>query len=500
MRVLLVNVPSRKHDCTPPLGLFYVSGIIDRMGFQVKILDMYLRNTELSVLPTLESEIELFKPDVIGFGGIVTSYGRTKLLSNHIKKKFPDIVQIAGGPLSSGFKLLLENTSVDAIFHGECEMTLPLWLNNIKNPEAWHSINGISFRENARYVINKNVVQIENLDDIPFPPYGRIVDYTPYINKSIPSRLPTIAAMMADYPSVINHYIQRTKNNPAYIEFITKRGCTHRCFFCYRHVKGIRSHSVEYVIEHMKKLKSMFPIGGFYFADELFNHNKKWVMELCERIKKEFPGIFYIISGARVDNMDNEMLDALYSSGCIEISYGQESGDESVLQEYRKGVSVEQNLEITRLTLEKGIFSPVQLVIGAPSESPDTVKRTIKFLKKLKVYGASINYLLPLPETPSWEYVQRNGLIEDIEKYIEDVAEYGGSKLHVNLTSCDRKIAGTWVRLIELHLKANYSRKKRKYLKFFYEKLRCFLLYRMPTFYEGVASIKKKLAAFHEKH
>ncbi|MGB9643269.1 MAG: hypothetical protein ACPL3Q_08760, partial [Candidatus Ratteibacteria bacterium] len=189
-----------------------------------------------------------------------------------------------------------------------------------------------------------------------------------------------------------------------------------------------------------------------------------------------------------------------YDSGCIEISYGQESGDETVLQEYRKGVSVEQNLEITRLTLEKGIFSPVQLVIGAPSESPDTVKRTIKFLKKLRVYGASINYLLPLPETPSWEYVRRNGLIEDIEKYLEDVAEYGGGKPHINLTKYHKKFVGTWVNLIYLNLKADYCRKRKNWLKFFYEKLQCFLLYRMPCFYEKLVSIKKKLTDFHERH
>jgi len=493
MRVLLINVPSRNHDCTPPLGLFYVAGIIDRMGLQVKILDMYLKYDSFSLPRSLEYEIQLFKPDIIGFGGIVTSYGRTKFLSKHIKEKFPDVVQIAGGPLSSGYELLLKNTSIDVIFHGECETSLPLWFNNVRNPDKWYNINGISFRKNGQYVINKSVVQIENLDSIPFPPYGKIVDYNPYINRNIPSSLSTIATMMADYPSVISNYIQRTKNNPSYIEFITKRGCTHRCFFCYRHVKGIRSHSVEYVIEHMKKLKSMYPVGGFYFADELFNHNKEWVMNLCESIKREFSDTFYIISGARVDNMDAEMLDALYTSGCIEISYGQESGDETVLQEYRKGVSVEQNLEITRLTLEKGIFSTVQLVIGSPSESPDSIKRTIQFLRKLKVYGASINYLLPLPETPSWEYVQKHHLIDNIEKYLEDVAEYGGGKPHINLTKYRQEYVETWVNLIHLNLKAGYCRKTNNWLKFIYEKLRCFVLYRMPDIYRMASCVKKKI-------
>ncbi|MGC9066831.1 MAG: cobalamin-dependent protein, partial [Candidatus Ratteibacteria bacterium] len=149
MRILLLNVPSRKHDCTPPLGLFYVAGILHRAGHHVKIFDPYLWGSESGKPEFIDNEIRIFKSDIIGFGGIVTSYGRTKVLSNYVKKNFPGIVQIAGGALSSGFELLLKNTSVDVVFHGECEIGLPLWLNNVKNPEAWHSIKGISFRENG---------------------------------------------------------------------------------------------------------------------------------------------------------------------------------------------------------------------------------------------------------------------------------------------------------------------------------------------------------------
>ncbi len=495
MKILLVNIPSRRYDRTPPLGLFYVAGIIDRIGHQVKIFDPYLKDASLESFTSdiIDEEIKSFGPDIIGYGGIVTSYGKTKLLSNHVKKKFPEIIQIAGGPLASSYDLLLGKASIDVVFHGECESSLPAWFDVLGNRTSWDSIKGISFFQNSRPIINKEPVQIKNLDDIPFPPYGTKVDYTPYINRTIPSRLSIIARMTADYPAVMENLLNRTSCNPAYVEFITKRGCTHRCFFCYRHVKGIRSHSVEYVIEHMKRLKSLYGIGGFYFADELFNHSKEWVMNLCENIKRQFPDIFYIVCGARVDTMDIEILDALYMSGCIEIDYGQESGDNSILKEYGKGTTAEKNFEITRTRLEKGIFSPVQLVIGSPSENPDTIKQTIKFLKKLKVYGASINYLLPLPETPSWEFVHKRKLINDVEKYLEDVVEYGGGKLYVNLTGYPKKVVSTWVPVIHMHLNAYYWRRRKRWILFMYENFRCFLLYRMPDVYKFVASIKKKL-------
>lgn len=493
MKVLLVNVPSRAYDRTPPLGLFYVAGILDRQSHQVKIVDIYLKDASLkSFSPSfIDDEINSFMPDIIGFGGIVTSYSRAKILSCHIREKFPGIIQIAGGPLASVSSLLVEKAGIDVVFHGECELSLPAWLQCIENKKPFGEIKGISFLRDGKAVRNQNMEQVKNLDTIPFPPYEKIVSYAPYINESAPARISEVTKTAYNYPEVIRNFSKRIKNNPRYIEFISKRGCTHKCFFCYRHVQGIRSHSVDYVIEHMKLLRSLYNIGGFYFADELFNHNKQWVMELCEKIKKYFPDIFFIVCGARVDMMDSEMLDALKESGCIEISYGQESGADTVLNEYQKAVTVEQNFEVTRLTLEKGIFSPVQLVIGSPSESPETVKQTIKFLKKLKVYTASINYLLPLPETPSWQYAMSHNLIKDIERYLEDVVEFGAGYPYVNLTKYPEKTFSTWVGMIGVKLNALYWKRKRKWTRFFIEDIKFFILWRFPSFYKFLSRLKK---------
>ncbi len=125
-----------------PLGLLYVGGILERAGHAVEIYDPYCNDPELTRFDKgnfseLDTAIQRFNPEIIGFGGIASSYGRTKKVSGYIHDNYPDIFQIAGGPLSSLYELLLTHTHVSLVFHGETEITLPQFLEKFKCRESW---------------------------------------------------------------------------------------------------------------------------------------------------------------------------------------------------------------------------------------------------------------------------------------------------------------------------------------------------------------------------
>ena len=235
-------------------------------------------------------------------------------------------------------------------------------------------------------------------------------------------------------------------------------------------MRGHRQHSVSYVISHMKYLKNAYGIEGFYIFDELFNAKKEWIYYFCDEIEKNKLDIFYLIVGARVHNIDEKMLQRLKETGCIEIGYGQESGSDRILKEYYKGVTSQQNKKVTLLTTKKiGIHSPVQLVIGAPGETSETIKENIQFLKDLEAYTYSLNYLIPLPETPIWKQVESYGLVPDLEEYLDLVAEHGGMPL-VNLTKVPDNEWGKWSILIKKEIQLYYYKKKnRKALYYIYK-------------------------------
>ncbi|MFA4850526.1 MAG: radical SAM protein [Methanoregula sp.] len=469
MEILLINVPSRRGrgGMMVPLGLLYVGGIIERSGHSVKIFDPYSRDPELVAFDHGEYSqiteiIESYRPKIIGFGGVASSYGRTKKLSEYIHKNFPNIFQIAGGALSSTYELLLTKTKVNLVFHGETETTFPQFLEKFEKNNPLEDINGISFRKGDIVVKNPLAPQIENLDTIPFPSYHlvKLEDY--FI-----SLLEVMNCFKSDVSSDFNYanINEILSSDGLLMPIMSSRGCTNKCSFCYRHMKGYRQHSVDYVVKHIKFLKSQYKIRGFDFAEELFNFDKKWVLDFCDAIEQENLDIYYRVLGARVDRIDKEMLQRLKDTGCVYIAYGQESGSETILKEYKKGVSPQKNKEITCLSKECGLICPVQIVIGSPGETQKTINETIQFLIDVNAGYPSLNYLLPFPETPIWEYVKENNLIPDTEGYLDEVAECGGSPI-VNLTSIPDHIWMNWGAEIQYELKLNNYRRNGKILHY----------------------------------
>ena len=196
----------------------------------------------------------------------------------------------------------------------------------------------------------------------------------------------------------------------------------------------LREPPVEGIIERLDRLVHMERIWGFEFADELFNFNEGWVLEFCNALDREGLDIYYRVLGARVDRINERILQRLKDTCCVDINYGQESGSDTILKEYREGVSREKNTEITMLTKDVGVICPVQIVIGDPGETPETIDQTIRFLQDVHAGNPSVNYLLAFPCTPVWQYVTDNGLIPDVEMYLDRVAEEAAGSPIVNLT------------------------------------------------------------------
>lgn len=466
MNILLLNVPNRNNKSAfmLPLGLLYVGRILESSGNNVIIKDPYVKDLEIYDETYLDGIINDFKPVIIGFGGVSTSYSNVKKISNHIAYHHPEILQIAGGALSADYKLLLTRTGIDVVFHGETEISIPLFLDRLDKYESYYDIEGISFFINGSVVRNKDSQQVTNLDNIPLPAY-HLVDVHDYL--------------------LDNQY-----SGGRYIQLLTSRGCTNGCIFCYRHMRGHRQNSIEYVMGHLKFLVETYDIHDFSFIDEYFNKDYEWVMSFCDALEDSGFHIKYIVDGMRVSNVDKSLLTRLMETGCVSISYGQESGSERVLRDLRKGVTVKQNRDVTNLTRSLGIHNTVQLVIGSPRETLGTIYETIRFLKETDSYkGYTLNYLLPLPETPIWGYVEENGLIPDFEEYLDRAVKIEGHGSLVNLTCQPDFIWRVWDLYIRFEMKCYYYLKVKSYGKYLVFKsivlflpLLSVVLYRTPSF------------------
>lgn len=470
MKALLVYVPSRTGFGSRiiPLGPMAVANILADSGLEVRIFDMLFDGDTDKLL----DEVGSFRPDIVGYSGIASSYPKAKEVSLRIREKFKGIIHLAGGPLSSTCELMLENGVADYVVHGEAEVSLTKLLSFFNGRHPLEDIGGISYLKDGRVVRTGQGEQVEDLDSIKFPAY-HYVDMSRYFD-SLSERVGIYGYSITgdkELASRMNRFILSGRDK--FINVIASRGCTHACLFCYRHVKGIRRHSVGYVMRHLRRLVDDFGVGGAYFSDELFNSDAGWVYDFCDAVEGEFKGeFFYIVGGARANKVDRKLLKRLKETGCLEISYGQESGSDRILKEYRKGVSVKQNIEATRMSKEAGLFTPVQLVIGSPAETTGTILETLRFIKKVDAFfhETSVNYLIPMPETPIWRQVAERGVIGDVEGYLERVARYGGSlALGLNLTASSGLVWKSWLALIYRRTFLNEAARRRNPLLYVYQ-------------------------------
>jgi len=190
------------------------------------------------------------------------------------------------------------------------------------------------------------------------------------------------------------------------------------CIFCYRHHRGLRQHSVNYVVGMMRHLHETYAVDVFQINDELTTADRRWVKEFCGALKREGLPIALVILSARVDNVDEEILTLLKDVNCIMINYGYESGSNAILKEIKKGVTREKALETGLLTKKVGIINIPEIIIGFPSETRETVEETIDFLKTLDTWSFSINTPIPFPGIPLWEHAIARSLIKDKEEFI----------------------------------------------------------------------------------
>jgi radical SAM superfamily enzyme YgiQ (UPF0313 family) len=153
---------------------------------------------------------------------------------------------------------------------------------------------------------------------------------------------------------------------------------------------------------------------------DTFNQNRKFVMGVCGEIKRRgLEKKIRWMANSRVDHVDAEVLREMKSSGCIGISYGIESGVDEILIGMKKGAGTEQARRAVQLTQEAGIEVLAHIILGLPGETPETLRRTLEYVKKLDSDYAQFDCAIPFPKTELESWADREGWIttKDYSRY-----------------------------------------------------------------------------------
>jgi len=397
MNILLINPPAEneiignnpsiieeERGYNPPLGLLYIAAYLEKhTQHKVEILDTQVEEIAYNRLKDI---IAKKNPDLVGITAMTFTLLDVIKTAQIVKSIDRDIKVVLGGPHIHIYpNETIEIPDVDYLVLGEGETTFTELVKNITDIDKLKGIKGLVFKDNGITVNTGIKPFIDNLDELPFPARH----LTPY----------------RKYSSLL------AKRSPITTMF-TSRGCPYRCTFCDRpHLgKAFRARSAKNVVDEMAECVNM-GIYEFLIYDDTFTIHKQRVVDICDEIITRNLNIGWDIR-ARVDSVNEEMLQKLQKAGCERIHYGVEAGTEKILKVLNKGITLEQAKRAFEMTKKAGISTLAYFMIGSPTETREDVLQTIEFAKKLPADFVHITILTPFPATS----IYREGLAKRVLK------------------------------------------------------------------------------------
>jgi len=397
MKILVINEPFVKDFCRTqrwaartrgrvlraPDWLAYATAVLEKAGFNVKLIDMVANNQTKKDLRIL---IRKEKPNFVILDSTTPSIYSDIECAKIVKEESEAKVIMVGPHISALPKetLSMAEGAIDIACIGECDYTVKEIIENYPNLE---NVLGIAYYDCGVVKITGRRPLIENLDELPFPAWHHL-DLMKYFDGG---KL---------YP---------------YIDVISGRGCPNQCIFCLwpqvMHGTRYRLRSPKNVVDEIEydiKLCPQVLKGEFFFEDDTFTVNKERAILICEEILNRGLKITFSVN-ARVDNADREMFKMMKKAGCRELLVGFESGVQQILNNMNKHITLEQSIEFMRLAKEAKLQVHGCFVIGLPGETEETAKKTIEFALNLGMDTIQFSGAVPFPGTKFFQMCEQNG-------------------------------------------------------------------------------------------
>ena len=304
MKTLFV-IPEIRLDTAPANFPFWASifaSIIEQKNGEVAILDLNALRMNFGgkQVPTqvIIDEISSEKWDLVGIGGLTTTYSRIKELTPLIRKYAKDAIFVSGGGWASynPVEILQLIPEIDMICIGEGEITFSELYDEIDNgTEDFEKVNGLCLRDNNNFKFTNPRALIDDLNTVPYPAY-HLLELDIYFRFS-------------PEPKSIKSYNAKRRATTVW-----ERGCPRGCTFCshngmsridLQNIYGdgdrktgeklvrisdkendtfqlpARWPTPQYAIDNVKLLKEKYDVDFISIVDENMTSNLKWTKEFC---------------------------------------------------------------------------------------------------------------------------------------------------------------------------------------------------------------------------
>jgi len=354
----LINT-NRMAPLIGPIGIDYVAASAEKAGIDVEVIDLGLADQPEKVLKDYFSTRE---PELVGLSfrnaddcfwpsadwfvpGLKDTIKTIRAMT-----KAP--IVIGGVGFSIFAKSIVEYTGADFGILGDGETAITALIRQLQAARKFEDVPGLIWQENNR------------------------------IHNNPPSWPDSISLGTA------RNFI----DNPGYFKrggqcgLETKRGCNRHCIYCADPLsKGtmLRLRNPSEVADEVESLLSQ-GIDVLHLCDSEFNVPRNHAYAICEEFNRRSLGDkvrWYAYLSPTP--FDADLAKAMAQAGCVGINFTGDSGCNSMLRTYRQQHNKENIATAVKLCRLNKIAVMIDLMLGGPGETPQTVRETIDYIKKI---------------------------------------------------------------------------------------------------------------------
>ena len=403
---------------TPPLGLAYVAGAIERAGHQVEIVD--------AVVGAPERQTRYFRGYLVGLGfeeiaaripadskviGITALFTHEwpaiVQLIDHIKRRLPDTPIVLGGEhVTSMPELCLLTSKADYVVLGEGEETVVELLEALDTGMPHVEMLGIGYREGGDVVINARRERTLAIDDIALarlaPDRPRHVPRAPLDGRHV------VAEQVGPDPGhprlpLPVHLLLGAQHVDAAVDPARAQAGGRRDPALLRRVRR----------------------ANFPFQDLTAIIQRQWIIDFCtELLDRGLDITWQMPTGTRSEAIDDEVAQLLKRTGMISMAYAPESGSEETRKLIKKKMKTDRMLESMRAAVAADLNVMVFMVIGFPHDTDDQIRENLDFFATIAEVGindAAVGFYMALPGTQIFESLYDSGQINLDRTYFRHI-------------------------------------------------------------------------------
>lgn len=430
-RVLLITPPDgeaelfriqtakrRRYPNYPPYGLAVLATNLRQIGVTPMILNLnheVLKAANLAAnddafdfnavwRERVREAIESFQPDLVGVTCMFT-------MTHPSMKRVCEFVDGLGVPVAIGGvhvtndvnRVLDDIPVVRFVFTREGDMALTLFVSAVSGEVALESL--------GQMVINDSQTGERIRLDAPVQPSADNLNVIPAYDLIDVGEL-------TRYGVIGNFHGFRSKET-RFATCLSNRGCRAQCTFCsVRNFNGkaVRQRSVKNVLDELQMLKEKYGIEHItWLDDDLLKDHDRAIKLFNGMVERNLGMTWDATNGVIAASCTEEVVAAMAASGCIALNIGMESGNPEILKQVKKPGTVKNFVAAAEvLRHHEEIHARVFLMLGFPGETLAQINDTINVAREMDLDWCGITILQPLPNTPIYDSMVEQGLIEPV--------------------------------------------------------------------------------------